>query len=116
MAATENSARTRATFAPMAGGLLALIVIVAAAIWLAGRTVALNDAAATARLERFHSSNILTALLDAETGQRGYLLLRWAKMVESATSSDMVEPMSPIVIRSMAAESDEGSFWCSSPP
>jgi signal transduction histidine kinase len=74
MAATENSARTRATFALMAGGLLALIVIVAAAIWLAGRTVALNDAAATARLERFHSSNILTALLDAETGQRGYLL------------------------------------------
>lgn len=74
MAATENSARTRATFILMAGGLAALVAIVAAAIWLAGRTVALNDAAAIARLERFHASNILTALLDAETGQRGYLL------------------------------------------
>ena len=106
-------------FGVITGFVLLLILLVVNAL-ITRRQLAVQ-VANQSRVERIQqvliALNQTQALIkDAETGQRGYLLLRWAKMVESATSSDMVEPMSPIVIRSMAAESDEGSFWCSSPP
>jgi signal transduction histidine kinase len=58
----------------MAVGALALLVIIGTATWLATVTTGLSADVLQARAARTAASDELETLLDAETGQRGYLL------------------------------------------
>ena len=77
-----NSVLARRTFGYLLAGTLALLAIVAASIWLAARTVNHADEIARARSVRTLASTVLGALLDAETGQRGFLLTHADRYLE----------------------------------
>ena len=68
------SAFARRTLGFLVAGLLALLVIVAATAWLAVRTGERADEVQQIRQLRTVGTTLLIALLDAETGQRGFLL------------------------------------------
>ena len=69
-----SSAFARRTVTLLFLGVLALLVIVAAAGWLTARTGAHTGEVIRERDLRMVTGVVQTAMLDAETGQRGYLL------------------------------------------
>lgn len=71
-----NSVLARQTVGYLLAGSLALLAIVLAALWLAARAHDHADEVSHDREVRNAYSIILSDLMDAETGQRGYLLTR----------------------------------------
>lgn len=69
-----SSTFARRTIAFLAAGVLALLAIVAASAWLSVRTAQHAETAVVERQVRTLTTNLLAAAIDAETGQRGYLL------------------------------------------
>jgi len=69
-----SSAFARRTLLYIVGGVLALLGIVVVTVFLAARTGDHAEEVLRASTIRTLSSNVLTALLEAETGQRGFLL------------------------------------------
>jgi signal transduction histidine kinase len=69
-----SSAFARRTVTLLSLGVLALLLIVGAAGWLTLRTGAHTDEVIQERSIRMATGAIQAAILDAETGQRGYLL------------------------------------------
>lgn len=69
-----SSSFARRTIAFLAAGVLALLVIVGVSAWLSVRTAQHAESAVIERQVRSLATNLLTAAIDAETGQRGYLL------------------------------------------
>ena len=82
-----SSAFARRTVTLLLLGVLALLVIVAAASWLTVRTGAHTEEVIRERDLRMVTGTIQTALLDAETGQRGYLLTGEPRYLEPYTAS-----------------------------
>lgn len=68
------SSFARRTIAFLAAGVLALLAIVAVSAWLSVRTAQHAEEAVVERDIRALTTNLLAATIDAETGQRGYLL------------------------------------------
>lgn len=68
-------------------GVLALLLIVATAAWLTARTGSSTEEVIRERNLRMVGGVILTALLDAETGQRGFLLTGESRYLEPFTAS-----------------------------
>ncbi|MHC1547686.1 sensor histidine kinase [Phyllobacterium sp. K27] len=73
MAAT-NSSFARSTLIMLTAGVLILLGIVASTIWLVAESRERFDNIVVARGIRTGSSDLLSTMQDAETGQRGYLL------------------------------------------
>jgi signal transduction histidine kinase len=69
-----SSVLARRTFGYLAAGAVALLSIVFASLWLADRTREHANEISRARDIRSLDSQLLIDFLDAETGQRGYLL------------------------------------------
>eukprot|EP01034_Spumella_vulgaris_P001634 gene1634-2161_t len=69
-----SSAFARRTIAFLVAGVLALLAIVAASGWLSVRTAQHAETAVVERQIRSLATSLLAATLDAETGQRGFLL------------------------------------------
>jgi signal transduction histidine kinase len=69
-----SSAFARRTITLLFLGVLALLAIVATAGWLSVRTAEHTDDVIRERKIRMVTGNIQVAMLDAETGQRGYVL------------------------------------------
>ena len=69
-----SSAFVRRTFVFILGGGVALLAIVLTTVWLASRTIEQSREVVDARAIRTLASTVLVGLLDAETGQRGFLL------------------------------------------
>src|SRR5665213_191786 len=65
---------SRGPLALMAVGALVLLVIIGTATWLAQVTTELSADVLQARAARTAASDELETMLDAETGQRGYIL------------------------------------------
>jgi signal transduction histidine kinase len=74
MPATAQAKASRLPLALMTVGTIVLVIIVGVSIRLAADTVTLSADIGRARAMRFAASAELETLLDAETGQRGYLL------------------------------------------
>lgn len=68
------SSFARRTIAFLAAGVLALLGIVGASAWLSVRTAQHAEEAVAEREIRALTTSLLAATIDAETGQRGYLL------------------------------------------
>jgi signal transduction histidine kinase len=68
------SSFARRTISLLAAGVLALLAIVAASVWLSVRTAQHAEEAVIERQIRALTTNLLASTIDAETGQRGYLL------------------------------------------
>jgi CHASE3 domain sensor protein len=69
-----NIAFVRATSAALLLGLTALIIIVMFNIWLVRDAAVYSERVTAARLQRTAIVDLQNLVLDAETGQRGYLL------------------------------------------
>jgi len=69
-----NVTFARGALVLMGAGLVALIAIIFTAAWLSSRTADLAAATLQARIQRSLTADIQETLLNAETGQRGYLL------------------------------------------
>src|SRR5215813_5548179 len=69
-----SSAFARRTITLLFLGVLALLAIVAMAAWLSARTAEHTDEVIRERQLRMVTGNIQIGMLDAETGQRGYVL------------------------------------------
>src|SRR5579871_3297285 len=69
-----SSAFARRTITLLFLGVLALLAIVATAGWLSARTAEHTSEVIRERQIRMVTGNIQVAMLDAETGQRGYVL------------------------------------------
>ena len=69
-----GSSFARRTIAFLAAGVLALLAIVAASAWLSVRTAQHAEDAVAEREIRALTTNLLASTIDAETGQRGFLL------------------------------------------
>jgi signal transduction histidine kinase len=69
-----SSVLARRTFGYLLAGTLVLLAIVLASTWLAARTSEHANEVVRARDVRTLASTVLAAFLDAETGQRGFLL------------------------------------------
>jgi signal transduction histidine kinase len=82
-----SSAFARRTVTLLFLGVLALLSIVAAAVWLTARTGAHTEEVIRERDLRMVTGVIQTALLDAETGQRGYVLTGENRYLEPYTAS-----------------------------
>ena len=82
-----SSAFARRTVTLLFLGVLALLLIVAAAAWLTARTGSHTEEVIRERDLRMASGVIQTALLDAETGQRGFLLTGESRYLEPYTAS-----------------------------
>ena len=68
------SSFARRTIGFLAAGVLALLAIVAVSAWLSVRTAQHAEEAVIERDVRALTTNLLAATIDAETGQRGFLL------------------------------------------
>jgi CHASE3 domain sensor protein len=64
----------RATYAFAAAAFLTLVVLVAVTFWLLEKTSASTEEVLMLRWQRTSLTRLLSAVQDAETGQRGYLL------------------------------------------
>src|SRR5665213_3647798 len=64
----------RITITSILVGLVALLAIVAVNLWLVHKTAVYADAVNTARTIRSNIVDLRDLLVNAETGQRGYLL------------------------------------------
>ena len=70
----KNGGTSRLAIILMAAGTIALIGIILTSSWLASTTADLSTKVLQARQFRISASEVLETLLNAETGQRGYLL------------------------------------------
>jgi signal transduction histidine kinase len=72
----DNNARRllRTTYAFGTAGLATLIVLIAASYWFVAKTQSATDAVLHSREQISVLADLLSTVLDAETGQRGYLL------------------------------------------
>ena len=104
-----NSVLARRTFGYLLAGTLALLAIVAASIWLAARTVNHADEIARARSVRTLASTVLGALLDAETGQRGFLLTHADRYLEPYEQARQRLPIDLSSLRALAANEPRGT-------
>ena len=73
---TLRSTFAQRTLSLLAMGVALIVVIVGMSFWLVTRTTHAVDEYADERLFRLIATDIYTALLDSETGQRGFLLTR----------------------------------------
>ena len=71
---SSNAVFVRSTLFMLGLGVLALIGIIGASLWLTSANRIYSDNVAEIRRIRTGSVDLLTALQDAETGQRGFLL------------------------------------------
>jgi signal transduction histidine kinase len=71
---SPSTRSSRGPLALMAVGALALLIIIGTATWLAVVTTELSADVLQARAARTAASDELETMLDAETGQRGYIL------------------------------------------
>jgi signal transduction histidine kinase len=104
-----NSVLARRTFGYLLAGTLALLAIVAASIWLAARTINHADEIARARSVRTLASTVLGALLDAETGQRGFLLTHADRYLEPYEQARQRLPTDLSSLRALAANEPRGT-------
>ena len=104
-----SSVLARRTFGYLLAGTLALLAIVAASIWLAARTVNHADEIARARSVRTLASTVLGALLDAETGQRGFLLTQADRYLEPYEQARQRLPMDLSRLRALATDDPRGT-------
>jgi signal transduction histidine kinase len=77
-----SSVLARRTFGYLLAGTLVLLAIVLASTWLAARTSEHAAEVGRARDIRTLASTVLAAFLDAETGQRGFLLTQADRYLE----------------------------------
>ncbi len=77
-----SSAFARRTIALLLAGVIALLVIVGSSVWLSVRTAQHADTALEERRVRAIVGGLLTATLDMETGQRGYVLTGDSRYLE----------------------------------
>ena len=80
-----SSAFARRTITLLFLGVLALLAIVATAGWLSTRTAEHTGEVIRERQIRMVTGNIQVAMLDAETGQRGYVLTGEERYLEPYT-------------------------------
>ena len=104
-----SSVLARRTFGYLLAGMLALLAIVAASIWLAARTVNHADEIARARSVRTLASTVLGALLDAETGQRGFLLTQADRYLEPYEQARQQLTNDLSRLRALAADDPRGA-------
>ena len=78
----SNASFIRSTLALLGAGLLILIVVAVSSVWLAERTRENAADVQDAQSIRSRTSRLLSLLLDAETGQRGFLLTQDPKYLE----------------------------------
>ena len=104
-----NSVLARRTFGYLLAGMLALLAIVAASIWLAARTVNHADEIARARSVHTLASTVLGALLDAETGQRGFLLTQADRYLEPYEQARQQLTNDLSRLRALAADDPRGA-------
>lgn len=100
-----SSNLARNTLALMAAGTAILIAIVLLSLWLVARTSESADQVARDRSVRISASTILSLLLDAETGQRGYLLTGDARYLAPFTKAKSELPAELAALRRTAAAS-----------
>jgi signal transduction histidine kinase len=77
----------RMTYLFAAAALLTLVVLVAVSFWLLEKTSASTEDVLRGRQQRSSLTRLLSAVLDAETGQRGYLLTGEARYLEPYLSA-----------------------------
>ncbi|MFO1047004.1 MAG: CHASE3 domain-containing protein [Geminicoccaceae bacterium] len=99
-----DSPLVRRVVALMAAGILALLAIDAASLWLAARTDRYAAEVASARELRLAAGGLLVATLDMETGQRGYLLTGEGSYLEPYDAAKAELPVRLDRLRSLAAE------------
>jgi len=102
-----SSNLARNTLSLMAAGTLVLISIMLFSFWLANATRDSVKLVETGRDVRIAASMILTDLIDAETGQRGYLLTGRDEYLQpyEATKAHLTESLT--LLRSRALETPE---------
>ena len=76
----------RATLLLLLAGALVLAAIIVTSLWLAGRTQSFSDAVMQAREVRSAAADLRSAVQDAETGQRGFLLTQNAAYLDPYTA------------------------------
>lgn len=81
----QSGAPVRRIVVLVSAGVVALIAIVVASLWLAARTNGYSGDVARARDVQLASASLLSLLQDAETGQRGFLLTRDRRYLEPYT-------------------------------
>ena len=79
---TSNVSFIRSTLALLGAGLLILIVVAGSSVWLSERTRENAADVQEAQSIRTRTSRVLALLLDAETGQRGFLLTQDPRYLE----------------------------------
>jgi signal transduction histidine kinase len=80
---TLNTGFVRSTLALLGAGLLILIVVAGSSVWLSERTRENAADIREAQSIRTRTSRLLILLLEAETGQRGFLLTEDPKYLDS---------------------------------
>jgi signal transduction histidine kinase len=78
----SNASFIRSTLALLGAGLLILIIVAGSSVWLSERTRENAIDVQDAQSIRTRTSRLLALLLDAETGQRGFLLTQDPKYLE----------------------------------
>jgi signal transduction histidine kinase len=88
----------RTTYAYGAAGVLTLILLLAASFWLVARTQSASDDVLQSREKLGALSNLLATVLNAETGQRGYLLTSEPRYLEpfQAASRNVTERVAAV--------------------
>ena len=79
---------SRLPVALMAAGALVLVALILAAAWLASVTADMSARVVAAREIRISASEVLETLLNAETGQRGFLLTGASRYLEPFASAE----------------------------
>ncbi len=80
----------RRVIALMSAGILALVAIDAASLWLAARTDRYSMEVVSAREFRLLTASLLSLVQDMETGQRGFLLVGDRSYLEPYAATDEV--------------------------
>jgi signal transduction histidine kinase len=83
----------RITYLFAAAGLLTLVVLIAVSFWLLQKTTSSTEEVLKARDQRTALARLLSAVQDAETGQRGYLLTGEARYLEPYNSASHEVPL-----------------------
>src|SRR6476619_2379707 len=103
---TSNVSFIRSTLALLGEGLLILIVVAGSSVWLSERTRENAADVQEAQSIRTRTSRVLALLLDAETGQRGFLLTQDPRYLEPYEGAR--RQIGPDIERLKQLEDDEG--------
>lgn len=79
---TDSQQALGSTYAYGAAALATLVLLIAASFWLVGRTQSSTTDVLKARERQTALSSLMATLLNAETGQRGYLLTGEARYLD----------------------------------